>query len=60
MIVRPPSHERLLALVERWRARQADAERALDARVADAYRHCANDLDLVLRDDDTLQPKVKR
>lgn len=60
------SHARLSEVVERWRNQQDANERmiALDPTgqrrvLANAYRQCANDLDLVLRDDATLQPRQK-
>lgn len=54
--VRPITRERLEAASTRWRRLQASAPE----KVANAYRQCANDLDLILRDDATIQPGKSR
>jgi hypothetical protein len=67
MTIRPATHERLTGVVSRWRVAEHQHAALIDddptgqRRVlANAYRECANDLDLALRDDETIQPRKRK
>ena len=54
------THGRLLTAIERWRRIQKEAEGLERYEVATIYRECANDLELALRDDTSLQKNGKQ
>lgn len=59
MTLQPISHRRLAAKVAHWRQAQEAGTRADGRETPEAtvYRQCANDIELILRDDVLEQPR---